>query len=59
MKYNNLQLWQATHHKHIEINSLMANGTLDESLKELKLMEQKNRNRMATPWFHKELFPIR
>ena len=34
------QIWQATHHKHIEIDSLMANRTLDESLKELKLQEQ-------------------
>ena len=34
------QIWQAIHHKHIEIDSLMANRTLDESLKELKLQEQ-------------------
>ena len=34
------QIWQVTHHKHIEIDSLMANRTLDESLKELKLQEQ-------------------
>ena len=34
------QIWQATHHKHIEIDSLMANRTLDESLKEHKLQGQ-------------------
>ena len=34
------QIWQDTHHKHIEIDSLMATRTLDDSLKELKSQEQ-------------------
>ena len=34
------QIWQDTHHKHIEIDSLMANRTLVYSLKELKSQEQ-------------------
>ena len=36
------QIWQDTHHKHIEIDSLMVNRTLDDSLKELKSQEQTN-----------------